>query len=155
MKVTSFLIEAHIFRKKGDTLEFLLMKRAGNERYPNIWQMVTGSIAVGEKAYATALREIREESGIEPLNMWVVPFMNSFYSPEKDLVCMVPVFAAEAGESSKVRLSEEHSEFKWLEKEEAKKLMAWQGQRPSVDVIFEYFTQEKSFLEFVRVPLKI
>jgi hypothetical protein len=64
---------------------------------------------------------------------------------------MVPVFAAQIEPDGEIKLSEEHSEFKWLEKEEAKRLLAWQGQRQSVDTIFEYFTMDNSFLEFVRV----
>ena len=151
MEVTSYLIEAHIFRKVDDGIEFLLMKRSAEEIYPGIWQMVTGSIKENEKAYQTALREIKEETGLEPEYFWVVPTMNSFYSHEKDLVCMVPVFAALVNSKSEVKISCEHSEFKWHKKDEAQKLLAWEGQRKSVDIIHEYFTNEQSFFEFVRI----
>ncbi|OGU54279.1 MAG: NUDIX pyrophosphatase, partial [Ignavibacteria bacterium RBG_13_36_8] len=113
--------------------------------------MVTGSIKKGEKAYETAVREIKEETGLAPINFWVVPYMNSFYSHEDDLACMVPVFAAEVKNVGVVKISKEHSEYSWFKKEEAKKLLAWEGQRRSVDIIYEYFTNEKSFLEFVKI----
>ena len=152
MQVTSFLVEAHIFRyKQNGVLEFLLLKRAESERYSGVWQMVTGSIDEDEKAYETAFREIIEETNLYPEKFWVVPHMNSFYSPERDVVCMVPVFAALVDSEKKVKISDEHSEYMWADKEEAKKLLAWQGQRKSVDTIHEYFTKEKSFLEFVEI----
>ena len=55
MKITSNLIEVHIFRRNKNELEFLAMKRIEGGPYPNIWQMVTGEIQRNEKAYKTAL----------------------------------------------------------------------------------------------------
>jgi len=152
MNVTSTLIEAHIFRKIGNDLEFLLLKRASNEKYADVWQMVTGSIE-SESANQTALREINEETGLTPIKFWVVPNINSFYSPEQDVIIMIPVFAVLVDENQKVIISEEHSEYKWVKKEEAIKLLAWPGQRKSVEIIYEYFTNQQSFLKFVEIHL--
>ena len=152
MNVTSSLVEAHVIREVGNEIEFLLLKRAANEKYPGVWQMVTGSIE-SETAYQTALREIKEESGLTPKKLWVVPNINSFYSPEKDVIIMIPVFAVLIDRNQKVIISEEHSEYKWVNKEEAKELLAWPGQRKSVEIIYEYFTNEQSFLKFVEIEL--
>lgn len=152
MNVASSLIEVHIFRKIGNDLEFLLLKRAPNEKYPDLWQMVTGSIE-NEDAHQTALREINEETGLTPIKFWVVPNINSFYSPERDVIIMIPVFAVLVDGKQKVIISEEHSEFKWVKKEEAIKLLAWPGQRQSVEIICEYFTNQQSFLKFVEIHL--
>ncbi len=154
MKLTSFLIEAHIFRQSiSGEIEFLLLKRAENEKYPGIWQMVTGSIKKREKAFQTALREIKEETGLMPKKLWVVPNVNSFYEPVNDYLCMVPVFAALVENNSNVNVSTEHTEYKWANLDETKKLLAWKGQRVSVDTIHEYFTKERSFLNFVEIKL--
>ncbi len=153
MKTDHSLIEAHIFRTNGSDLEFLLLKRADNERYPGIWQMVTGSVNENEKAFIAALREIKEETGLVPKKFWIVPNVNSFYSPERDIVIMIPVFAAQVSENSKVIISDEHSEFKWVNKDDAKKLLAWNGQRNSVDTIYQYFTSEKSTLFFNEIKI--
>jgi dihydroneopterin triphosphate diphosphatase len=152
MNVTSSLVEAHVFRETGNEIEFLLLKRAVNEKYPGVWQMVTGSIE-NETAYQTALREIKEESGLNPTKLWVVPNINSFYSPEKDVIIMVPVFAVLVDKGQNVIISEEHSEYKWVKKDEAIKLLAWPGQRKSVEIIYEYFTNQQSFLKFVEIHL--
>ncbi len=146
----SVFVEAHIIKKNEDDIEFLLLKRAPDEIYPNLWQMVTGRIQANEKAYETAVREIKEETGLTPEKLWVVPNVNSFYSPKHDKVIPIPVFAALVNDD-KITLSEEHSEFQRIKKEEAKPLLAWPGQRKSVDIIHEYFLHEKLFFELVEI----
>jgi dATP pyrophosphohydrolase len=154
MKVAAKLIEAHIFRQNRNDIEFLLLKRSDQDIYPDIWQMVTGRIEDSEKAFQTAIREIKEETNLEPLKLWVAPNVNSFYSSEADEISMIPVFAALVDSNSQVIISEEHSEFRWVKKDEAKKMLAWIGQRTSVDVIHEYFFNGMSALKFVEIDIE-
>jgi dATP pyrophosphohydrolase len=145
------MIEAHIFCEIERRIEFLLLKRAEDEFYPGLWQMVTGKINPGEKAFETALREIKEETGLKPLQLWIAPTINSFYEPKDEYICLLPVFAAKVDEGSRIKISDEHTEFKWLAKEKAKQLLAWPGQREAVDIIEDYFINKKSFLHFVEI----
>ena len=157
MKIISTMIEAHIFRETENGIEFLLLKRADNQVYPGLWQMVTGkikeSVSGGEKAYQTAIREIREETGLIPLQLWVAPTVNSFYEPKDEFICLLPVFAARV-ESNQIKLSDEHTDYKWVDKTTAQKLLAWEGQRKAVQIIEDYFLNEKSFFHFVEINLK-
>ena len=152
MKIISDLVEVHLFRIENNELKFLLLKRSAHKIYPGLWQMVSGHIKVGETAVQTALRELLEETGIRPFRLWVAPNINSFYSPDDDSICIMPVFAAQIKDDN-VLISEEHSEFKWVNSEEAKTFLAWEGQRRSVDIIKEYFTNQISFLNFTEIPL--
>lgn len=155
MNIVSTLIEAHIFKIHDGEMEFLLLKRADNEKiYPGLWQMVTGSIEEPEKAWEAALREIKEETCLIPQHFWIVPRVNSFYNPYKDEINMIPVFAAQVQIDAKVVISQEHSEYKWVGKEEAKNLLAWKGQRNSVDIISEYFTNELNTFNFLEIDFK-
>jgi dihydroneopterin triphosphate diphosphatase len=151
MEIISKMIEAHIFRETGDGIEFLLLKRSEKVIYPGLWQMVNGKIKEGEKAYQTAFREIKEETGIVPEKLWVVPKVDSFYSHENDNIMLLPVFAGQFNFFSKPVISNEHSEFKWVDPEEAKRLLAWDGQRQSVDLILNYFNKEINFLNLVEI----
>jgi len=153
MNIISNLIEAHIFREQNGNMEFLLLKRSPNEYYPNLWQMVSGKIKENETAYQTAIREIKEETCIIPEKFWVAPTVNSFYSPDKDYICLLPVFAAKVNYDCEVTISKEHTEYKWVSTEEAKQLLAWEGQRKSVDVIVDYFLNRNSFLNFIEIKL--
>ncbi len=153
LPIVSTMIEAHIFRIKKNRIEFLLLKRSEKETYPGLWQMISGSIHKGETAYQTALREIFEETNIKPQRLWVLPHINSFYSPKQNHISVLPVFAAQVKFDSKIKLSDEHTEFGWFTKEKAKKKLAWVGQRKSVDLINEYFTKQKSFLHFIKIEI--
>ncbi|MFO7524165.1 MAG: NUDIX pyrophosphatase [Ignavibacteriaceae bacterium] len=144
MNIISNLIEAHIFREMNGVIEFLLLKRSPVQYVPNIWQMVSGKIKTGEKAFECALREIKEETGLTPGHLWVVPNVNSLYSAENDSITILPVFAAKIKFESQIQLSEEHVAYKWLSSDEAKLQLAWEGQRKSVEIINDYFVNKKN-----------
>jgi dihydroneopterin triphosphate diphosphatase len=151
MEIISSMIEAHIFRRKNSEIEFLLLRRAENVIYPGLWQPVNGKIEEGEKAFETALREIREETGCIPLKVWAAPHVNSFYSHEKNIISLLPVFAAEFNCKDEIKISKEHSDFKWVSPEQAVKQLAWVGQRKSVEVITQYVTKEDLYFSFVEI----
>jgi len=152
MNIVSTMIEAHIFRESEKGIEFLLLKRSEGQPYPGLWQMVTGKIKPEEKAHQTAMREIKEETGLVPVQLWVAPTVNSFYEPKDEYICLLPVFAARV-ETDQVKLSDEHTEFQWVDKITAQKLLAWEGQRKAVQIIEDYFLNEKSFFHFVEIKL--
>jgi dihydroneopterin triphosphate diphosphatase len=152
MKIISDLVELHVFRIEQNEMQFLLLKRSAHKIYPGLWQMVSGHIKKGETAVKTALRELKEETGLKPYRLWVAPNINSFYSPNEDYISIIPVFAAQV-QNYNVIISDEHSEFKWVNSEEAKIFLAWEGQRKSVDVIKEYFTNQIHFLKFTEIFL--
>jgi len=66
---------------------------------------------------------------------------------------LLPVFAAKVKYESIVKISNEHTEYKWVSPEQAKELYAWEGQRKSVDVIVDYLLNRNSFLNFIEITL--
>ncbi len=145
------LVEVHLIRRSSEGIEFLLMKRAPYEKYPGIWQMVTGHVEQNEMAKDAALREAKEETGAEITNLWSIPHVNSYFDPFKDIVCNIPVFVIEVEKSFMPKLSVEHDEYKWVQKEEAQALVAWPGQRKSIEIIEEYFSEERSEMFFLKI----
>ena len=153
MKIISNLVEVHVFRETITGIEFLLLKRAMDQSYPGIWQMVSGKIKENERAYETAVRELNEETGLKPLKIWSVPKVNSFYSSKLDSINLIPVFAMKVEERTNVIMSYEHSEYKWVSLEETQKLLAWEGQRKAVRLIEEYYLNELNFLNFLEIKI--
>jgi len=154
MKIISDMIEAHIFRETGEGLEFLLLRRAPEEIYPGLWQMVTGKVEDQETAYHAALREIKEETGLRPEKLWVVPNVNTFYSHKINAISLLPVFAAKVRGNEKIIICDEHTESCWCNPEQAKSMLAWEGQRHSVDLISRYHSRDRIFWDYIEINLR-
>ena len=113
-----------VFRRNlpNNIIEYLLM-----ESKRHFWGPPKGHIEPGEAAYETALRETREESGLDQINFKVIPDFNCELSYEKNWGKVGHVFKhvtfwmAEVNDSDcEITLSSEHKRYKWLQLEEAK-----------------------------------
>lgn len=153
-KIFSNLIELHVAKIVKNKLSFLLLKRSADEWYPNIWQMVSGSINSRELAYKAAIRELKEETGLIPEKLFVVPRVNSIYLYESDKLILVPVFFAIVSDKAEVRISQEHSEYQWCSYQKAIKLLQWQGQKEVVKIIYNYWYNTKETFKFEEIKLK-
>lgn len=148
-KVVSNYIEVHItFNNK-----FLLLKRSEqNSVYPNLWQMITAKIEKGEETKDTITRELNEETGLKAAKVYVMPRVNTFYLPFIDSISLSPVFLVFV-DSDKVKISYEHSEYKWVTYNEAMDLIHWENQKDSLIEIKEYMDDEKLFNKLVEIKL--
>jgi len=118
-------IEAYVFRRRSGRVEFLCLRRARDRSLGGVWQPVTGKSRVRETALAGAVREVREETGLSPRRWWALETITAYYDPAKDVVLMLPLFAAEAGAREAVQLSEEHDAHRWLPARAAGRLYLW------------------------------
>lgn len=132
-------VDCHVFRRRDGLEEWLLLKRAPHIRLGGTWQMVSGTIEPGEKAYAAAARELLEETGLRPLHVYQASFVNRFYVAATDQIILTPVFAAEVPGAAQVVLSDEHTDFAWVTHEEAAARYPWPGQREGLRIIREQF----------------
>jgi len=149
--INSIYIECYVIRKVKNKLKFLIIKRCDTDTiYPGIWQIVTGKIEPGEKAYETALREIKEETGLKQERLFVIPHTTTFYSPEQDAVSLVPLFFCMTREKN-VTLSKEHSDFKWLDAEKASKKLFFKSQKENVNFIELNFKSKDIFKTFKEI----
>ncbi len=149
-EIISRVIDCHVFIIKDGEPLYLLLKRSPDVIYAGSWRMVGGKINPGEKAYETAIRELAEETELKPLRMWSVPYINSFYEAVKDRVNIIPVFAVEA-DSDHVRLSKEHSEYRWVSYAEAAEQLTWPAQIEGLRIVHEYIVKQKTVSGFVEI----
>jgi dATP pyrophosphohydrolase len=152
--VVSRMVEVCAFRLTPEGSRYLLLKRADDEPvYPRMWQIVTGSLDNGESALAGSLRELREETGLVPLQYWAVPHTSMFYDHRRDAVQILPFFAARVSSDAVVRLSTEHSEFVWVEYAEARSRIVWPAQKAGLDMVEQVIVGGEAAAGFSEIPL--
>jgi dihydroneopterin triphosphate diphosphatase len=153
-EVVASSVQVVVFRRGVSGSEFLLLQRASTEPvYPDMWQIVTGTIDAGERAIACAHREVREETGLAPVRFWILPQTASFYEAGGDRVHLVPCFAAEVAPDAVPVLSDEHVAFVWLPYELAWRRLVWPGHRASIACVQEYVVGEEEAGRLLEVPM--
>lgn len=110
----------------GET-QVLLLRRT---RPPaGIWCQFAGAIEPGEAAWQSAVRELREETGLVPEEFWSGDICERFYEAHRDVVSVLPVFVARIAPEAEATLNAEHDEHRWATFGEAREMVAFPGQR--------------------------
>jgi len=102
-----------------DNAKFLLIKRAKDSKFfPGQWDFPGGKIKADEKPSESAARETKEETALDII---IGDMIIEGSHTEKETEIHYQVFLTKecAGE---IKLSQDHSEFKWVSKEQIKGL---------------------------------
>lgn len=140
--ITANLVEVFPFRRTPRGVEFLMLRRATGTFLGDTWHAVHGKVEPGETAVATAIRELREETGATPRQLWQVDHVSTYYVAEHDAVYLQPSFTAELAPDVAVTLSPEHSAFRWVPAPEAPAAFLWPNQRRAVQAVLDEILAE-------------
>ena len=149
-KVVVRVIDAYVFNRKNKEIRFLLLKRAKTKIYEHLWQGVAGKIEAGETSWEAAIRELKEETGFEPVRIFVADHVSKFYEAHGDRVNLVPVFGIEV-EYEEVILSDEHCEFKWVDFNTAHQTLIWSGQKDGIAAIFNMLNSDDDRIKWSEI----
>tara|TARA_Y100001958_G_scaffold41327_1_gene27268 strand:- start:480 stop:944 length:465 start_codon:yes stop_codon:yes gene_type:complete len=152
-KIKVRVVDCYVYNLIHDVPEFLILKRNKNKIYEHLWQGVAGKIENNEAAWQTAIRELKEETGLDPLNIFIADHVSRFYETKEDRVNLVPVFGIEV-DSKDVILSDEHVDFKWIRYAEAKNTLVWNGQKKGLKVVNEMITNNDDRMRWSKVNFK-
>jgi len=119
------------YRQTGNAAEFLLLHRSGLDGSP-FWQGVSGWIEAGEAPHLAALRELREETGLDALELYSVDAVFDLYAWKRGTVEAIVPFAVLVGAEAEPQLSEEHDEWRWESPAEALGLVPYEPQRAAL-----------------------
>jgi dATP pyrophosphohydrolase len=122
---TRKVIDVYPYLLTESGIKFLLLQRNASKVYAGQWRMIGGKIMENEKAWEAALRELKEETQMNPRTFWTVPTVNQFYEPQSDSIYVIPVFAAELDPNANIVLDSEHDAFGFFSLNELKALQLW------------------------------
>ncbi len=98
------------------------------------WQILTGRIEPGESALQTAAREVHEETGFSPRldEIRDLGYAHSFALGDRVPPLVVQETAYAARVAGEPRLSDEHDDHRWCDRDEALALLPFAGLRRAV-----------------------
>ena len=127
-------IDVYVIRPLKDGWRILAVQRGLDTRCPGAWETVHGRIEPGERPEEAAVREVREETGLEVARLYNVT-VQPFYLHRAASVQLAVVFAAFVAEPAAVTLGEEHQHHEWLRLESARERFAWPREKQAIDEI--------------------
>jgi 8-oxo-dGTP pyrophosphatase MutT (NUDIX family) len=133
IKIESPGVNVAVIRNTDDGWQFLILQRAETESYGGFWGFMTGGKRDNETVAQVVVRELEEETGLKPKSMWATEYLIQFYEPEYDSIWILPLIIAVVDQDNNVVLSDENSNFKWLDADQAKHLVSWKNLMDSID----------------------
>ena len=133
-------VAVYCVRRNGDHREYLLMHRVTPCR--RFWQGISGGVEDTDSDYLTAaLRELKEETGFDPVDMEMIDYSYIFAIPDEmrkmydrpvDQITEI-VFLARIANGQEPRLDPvEHDKYQWREYETAMEMLYRPGNRESL-----------------------
>ncbi len=124
-------IDVYVIRPLRDGWRVLVLQRALDTRCPTAWESVHGHIEHGEEPEDAAVREVREETGLDVARLYNVT-VQPFYLHRSHTVQLAVVFAALVDEPAVITLGAEHQRSDWLSVEEALDRFQWPREREAL-----------------------
>ena len=117
------VVDVFVFRHVRDGLRVLVLRRAAGTRCTGAWEIVHGRVEPDERPEAAALREVREETGLEVERLYNLT-CQPFYLHRLATVQVAVVFVAFVT-AEDVRIASEHDQAEWLSPDEAMVRLSW------------------------------
>ena len=146
------VVDCYVYQQTDKGLKFLILKRNEKKLYEHLWQGVAVKIEKDEEAWQTAIRELKEETGLDPVKMFVADHVSQFYEKHGDRVNLVPVFGIEV-DSKNVILSDEHIEYKWVDFKEAFDTLVWNGQKKGIQTVYNMVSNNDERIRWTTIEI--
>jgi dihydroneopterin triphosphate diphosphatase len=136
---------------KPGTHELLQLRRAKNEFMAGAWSTVRGVVEAGETAWAAAIRELKEEAGITPVEFYQLDTVDTFYLHGDDTIWHCPGFCALVGRDVTVTLNSEHDQFRWVDRSEIDRQFLWPGERAQLAELCREILDNGPAKQYLRI----
>jgi 8-oxo-dGTP pyrophosphatase MutT (NUDIX family) len=130
-QIKAGVVEVLVLSIAYGELRVLLLRRAAGTRCTGAWEAVHGRIEGLEKPPEAAVREVREETGLEIRGLYNVHSL-PFYLHRDDVIQVSVVFAAFVDPGASPTLSAEHDDAEWLGVDAALDRLSWPRTRQAL-----------------------
>lgn len=130
--ITVGVVDVLVFRPAVRGWLVLALRRSAATRCPGSWEMVHGKVEPGEALEQSAVRELREETGLRPDRLFSIT-MHPFYLVPSATPTLAAVFAAIVPTDASVQLGAEHDKLAWLTVSQARRRFSWPHERTALD----------------------
>jgi len=117
------------------------------------WQAIYGQSEPGETPVAAVLREMREETGLVPAELYRLDQVSVFYIAATDTMWHCIPFCAIGTREQLVVLNDEHDAARWVHISDAERLFMWKDNRDAIRDIRNHILTESLAKPFLRIPL--
>lgn len=147
-----YFVTVLVVRPHGDGYQLLLARRAEDRYMGGTWHVISGGIEPDETAWQAVLREMREETGLAPAELYCLGTMSGFYRPDNDSLNIAPMFCAVVDKEAAVTLNPEHTAFEWIDVNEADSRLMWPADRQALEEIRTTILTNSVVKECRKIP---
>jgi dihydroneopterin triphosphate diphosphatase len=137
---------AFVVAGTGAAARVLLLKRKKDP--VGAWCPVSGRIEPDETAWQTALREVREETGLAGGALFTTGVVDSFYDPTVNTIELMPVLLLMIEHEAAITLDDSQSDYAWLDVQTALGRLTFAGHKTALEVT------RRDFIDREPDPLK-
>ena len=138
----------------GTLRDLLQLRRAKGEFLEGAWGAIHGRIEKSETAWQAALRELREEAGLTPIEFYQLDVINTFYLAAADSIVHSPMFCAIVADDAPVVLNPENTEFRWVARAEMAGKLMWPGERTALAELYHQILDDGPAKRYLRIDVE-
>jgi 8-oxo-dGTP pyrophosphatase MutT (NUDIX family) len=155
MQIRYDMVSCYVTRPtaRGDGHEFLQLRRCKDDFMGGTWQAIYGTSEKGESAVAAVIRELREEAGLIPAELYRLDHVSVFYIASTDTMWHCIPFCAIVNRDQKIILNEEHDAVRWIPSADAERTFMWKDNRDAIRDIQGFILVDSLAKPHMRIPL--
>lgn len=131
--------------------EFLQVRRSKEDFMGGTWQSIYGQSNDGETPVNAVLRELKEETGLIPAELYRLDQVSVFYIAATDTMWHCVPFCAIVTRNQLVVLNDEHDDSRWIHESEAETTFMWNDNRQAIKDIREFILVDSLAKPYLRI----